>query len=218
MKRRRFPACRRLSARYPARRSDRGLRRGWGRRRLSRLAGHVGSAAGDYCARRLLQGARRRRVVAMRMGHQHVTQSFAADACKQRFDVTRVVRSGVDDRHIAVSDEVAACSRVGERTGIWRERASRQRRDARRNGWVCSGLNDGALIATEGPHSHHKASEARSKERRGGGTFQRRAAQITSGKGSSDAAARIAERSPFFRRSSPCTRSSRPSHKRRSRY
>src|ERR1700678_1473189 len=58
------------------------------------------------------------RVVAVGMGDQDMRHGLAPHSIKQRRRVGRIVWAGIDDRDLAVADDVAHRSREGERTWI----------------------------------------------------------------------------------------------------
>ena len=106
----------------------RGVEAGAGDREIGRR--RIRRAAGDGRAGLLRQNARRRRMVAMRMGDEDIAQRSPAMRGEQRLDMRGVRRAGVDDRHLAFADDVAASAREGEGAGIGRDDAARQRRHA----------------------------------------------------------------------------------------
>ena len=70
----------------------------------------------NHGAGRRLDACRRRRMVAVRVGHKNVRHSFAAHRIEQRRDVVVVERAGIDDGDMSAADD------VGERP-LERERA-----------------------------------------------------------------------------------------------
>ena len=109
-----------------------------GRRRIRR-------AAGDDRSRRLLQRARRRGMVAMRVGDEDVAQPFALDRLEQGVEMARIGRARIDDRDVAAADDIGAGSLIGEGTRIGGDQASQERRDAFRS--IGAGGDDGFALA-----------------------------------------------------------------------
>jgi hypothetical protein len=73
-----------------------------------------------------LQALSKRRVVAMAMGDHDVAHRLAADRRKERLEMIVVVRAGVDDRHVAVADDVADRSGERVRAGVAAHDAAHQ--------------------------------------------------------------------------------------------
>lgn len=69
-------------------------------------------------------------MVAMRMGDEDVAQPLALDRREQRLDMRIDRRPRIDDRDIAVAENIAASAGEGEGARIGRDDAARRRRDA----------------------------------------------------------------------------------------
>ena len=83
----------------------------------------VGRRAG-----RFLQRLRRRRVVAMRVGDEDMGDPLAGEARQQRVDVLGKVGPGIDDRDLALADDIGAGAAERERAGVARDDAPDPRR------------------------------------------------------------------------------------------
>src|SRR5438552_18114351 len=68
-------------------------------------------------------------MVAMRMRNQDMRDALACERAFQRVDVRRNVRPGIDDRYVALAEDVNARPFEGERPGIGREQPRDPRRD-----------------------------------------------------------------------------------------
>ncbi len=82
-----------------------------------RAFGINGSAGGGLDPRRV------RRVVLVGVGDQDVRHALATHRVQQRLRMRRVVRPGIDDRHLAAADDIADRAGEGERRGIVAEHA-----------------------------------------------------------------------------------------------
>ena len=89
----------------------------------------VGAGADDRRAGRRAERRRRRRMVAMGMGDEDVADAPSLRRAQQRFDMRRVDRAGIDDRHLLAADDVTAGPGRGEGRGIVGDDPSHQRRD-----------------------------------------------------------------------------------------
>ena len=72
-------------------------------------------------AGRRLDGGGAGGVVAMRMGDDDMRHALATHGIEQRCPMRRVVRTGIDDRHLAAADDIAQRPLEGERPRIVRE-------------------------------------------------------------------------------------------------
>ena len=68
-----------------------------------------------------LQGARARRMVAVRMGNEDARNPCAADRPQQRFEMGGVRRPGIEDGEVRVADQECVGALEGERPGIARQ-------------------------------------------------------------------------------------------------
>ena len=81
--------------------------------------------AGSPCASKrrayaVGEGARARAVVAVRVGHEHRRHPLSPERRRERREMARVVGAGVDHRHLARADDVAAGAGEGHRPPIRR--------------------------------------------------------------------------------------------------
>jgi hypothetical protein len=67
-------------------------------------------------------------MVAMGVGDDDMRHPLPLHSVEDRLDVGRVVRTGVDHRHLAHADDVRAGAMKGEGAGIARDHAADQRR------------------------------------------------------------------------------------------
>ena len=137
------------------------------RRRLGMATEGVDRRAG-----RLGHGARGRRMIGVGVGDEDVRDRLAAHRVEHGVDVVGHVRAGIDDRHLAVADDVGAGAHEGEGTGVLRHHAPDQRRDALRravggielldeqdrHGWPC-----GVCHSERSEESGFAASDDRSQ-------------------------------------------------------
>ena len=90
----------------------------------------------DLGAGRLGERGRRRHVIDMGVGDQDVRHRLAAHGAQHGVDMVLLVGAGIDDRHLAVADDVGAGALEGEGTGIVGDDAADQRRHFHRRAVV----------------------------------------------------------------------------------
>ena len=88
-------------------------------------------AAQDRRAGALLQKARGWRMVAVRVGHQNMSDGLSIKRIEQRLDMGRKVGAGVDHRHLSGANNIGAGAGEGEGAGIGRDQPPHQRRHSR---------------------------------------------------------------------------------------
>ena len=69
-------------------------------------------------------------MILMRVGDKNCCDGFAAQGREQPGNMISLVRSGIDDRHFALADDIAAGSGEGHRPGITRGHPADKRRKA----------------------------------------------------------------------------------------
>src|SRR5262245_5791054 len=72
----------------------------------------------DGRARRRLEGRHCRRMIAMRMGDENMRHRLATHGVEQRTNMSRIVRTGIDDRDFPAAEDVAHGSLEGKWTGV----------------------------------------------------------------------------------------------------
>jgi hypothetical protein len=121
------------------------------------VRGDAGFGAGVHPgAGQLGQRAGERRVVHVRMSDEDVGDALAGGRGQDRVPVLAEIRTGVDDRDIAVADDVGPRAVEGERAGVAGDDAADQRADL---------LHDAVLelhLTNEGDHGsglQHESAE-----------------------------------------------------------
>src|SRR3954451_2315028 len=93
----------------------------------ARTGGAVRAFGIDRRSGRLLDPRSVWRMVAVGVRDEDMAHCFAAHRIEQRGRVRRVIRTGIDDRHVALAYDVADRASEGERARIVTEHASHAR-------------------------------------------------------------------------------------------